>query len=60
MTENVFYLTFSKKKSEESLKTRFLSELTREFSKISQKVEPHLEFWWRLDPQAPLLIANPD
>jgi hypothetical protein len=39
-----FYLTFSQKKGEESLETRLLSEFTREFSKISQKVEQHLEF----------------
>jgi hypothetical protein len=51
-------LTFSQKKGEESLKTRFLSEFTREFSKIWQKVEQHFEFWWGLDPSP--LIGNPD
>jgi hypothetical protein len=45
-----FYLTFSQKKGKESLKTRFLPEFTREFSKISQKVEQHLDFWWELAP----------
>jgi hypothetical protein len=34
-----FYLTFSPKKGKASLETRLPSEFTREFSKISQKVE---------------------
>jgi hypothetical protein len=50
MTENVFIGLSPRKKAKKASKTRFLSEFTREFSKMWKKVEQHLEFWWRLDP----------